>query len=117
VHLLLALEQAGPELLLELLLPENELDLTVGVVDFAVLGIDLGKEVQGDAVCYTLLGGALESNILLGDADGSFGFGNIGSLDVDVKVVSLRLRVGRTLSPCNWRKACQRVDSNSDEAM
>jgi len=94
VHLLLALEKAGPELALELLLPENELDLAIGVVDLAVLGVDLGEEVQGDAVCYALLRGALEGNILVGDAESSLGLRNIGGLDVDVEVVALRLRVG-----------------------
>lgn len=94
MHLLLALEKAGPELFLELLLPENELDIAVGVVDFAVLGVDLGKEVQGDAVCYALSGDALERNILLSDGEGSISLGNLGSLDVHVKVVALRVRVG-----------------------
>lgn len=94
MHLLRALEKAGPELLLELLLPENELDVAVGVVDFAVLGVDLGKQVQGDAVCYALPGGALERNVLLGNAEGSIGLGNLGSLNVHVEVVALRVRVG-----------------------
>jgi hypothetical protein len=101
VHLLGAAEETGPELRLELLLAENELDITVGVVDLAVLGVDLGVEVERDAVCYALTGGALESNILLGDAESSLGLGNIGGLDVDVEVVALRLRVGGTLSPGN----------------
>jgi hypothetical protein len=101
VHLLGAGKETGPEVQLELLLAQNELDITVGVVDFAVLGVDLGKEVEGDAVCYALPGGALESNILLGDAEAGIGLGNIGGLDVDVEVVALRIRVGGTLSPCN----------------
>lgn len=101
VHLLLALKQAGPELKLKVLLAEDELDLAISVVDLAVLGVNLGEEVQGDTVCNTLLGRALEGNILFGDVKSSFGLGNIGGLDVDVKVVALRLIVGRALGPCH----------------
>lgn len=46
MHLLLALKETGPELKLEVLLAKDELDLTVGVVDLAVLRVDLGEEVQ-----------------------------------------------------------------------
>lgn len=101
MHLLLALEKTGPELQLEILLAEHELDLAVGVVGLAVLRVDLGKEVQGDAVCYALLGGTLEGNILFGDAESSFGLGNVGGLDVDVEVVALRVIVGGALGPCD----------------
>lgn len=94
MHLLLVLEKAGPELLLKLLLPENKLDVAVSVVDFGVLGVDLGKEVQRNVVCYALSGGALERDILLRDAESSVGLGNLGNLDVDVKEVALRVRVG-----------------------
>jgi hypothetical protein len=99
VHLLLAVKETGPELDSKLLLAENELDSAVGVVGLAVLGIDRGIEVQGDAVCYALLGGALlrgalEGDILLGDGKSFIVLGNIGGLDVDVEVVFLRLRLG-----------------------
>lgn len=104
MHLLLALEKTGPELQLEILLAEHELDLAVGVVGLAVLRVDLGKEVQGDAVCYALLGGTLEGNILFGDAESSFGLGNVGGLDVDVEVVALRVIVGGALGPCDLKK-------------
>lgn len=104
MHLLLVLKKAGPELELEILLAEDELDLAVGVVDLAVLRIDLGEEVQGDTVCYALLGGTLEGDILFGDAKSSVGLGNVGDLDVDVEVVALRLIVGGALGPCHLRK-------------
>jgi hypothetical protein len=116
VHLLLALEKAGPELKLKVLLPEDELDLAVGVVGLAVLGVNLAEQVERDAVCYALLGGALEGHILFGDAESSFRLGNIGGLDVDVKVVALRLIVGGALSPCDYTKAtCQRFDLITEE--
>ena len=51
VDLLRVLEQPWPELLLQLLLAEDHLDVLGGVVDLAVLDIDLGVELQLDVVC------------------------------------------------------------------
>jgi hypothetical protein len=50
VDLLRVLEESWPELLLGLLLPENQLDVLGGVVDLAVVDIDLGEELELDVV-------------------------------------------------------------------
>lgn len=50
VYLLRLLQQAGPVLLLELLLLELELDILGGVVDLALGGVDLGVELEFEGV-------------------------------------------------------------------
>lgn len=51
MDLLAVLQQAGPELLLELLLSQDDLDVLGGVVDLALLLVDLGVELEVDLVC------------------------------------------------------------------
>jgi hypothetical protein len=46
VHLLSVLQQPGPELRLELLLSQDQLDILVGVVDLALLLVNLGVEFE-----------------------------------------------------------------------
>lgn len=88
MNLLGGLQQTGPVLCLELLLAQHQLDLTVSVVDLAVLGVDLGKQIQGDVVFYALLGVACESDTGRLDVDSCGSTGNIGSLDANVEVVA-----------------------------
>jgi hypothetical protein len=101
VDLLRVLQETGPVLELELLLAQDQLNLTVGVVDLAVLGVDLGVEVQGDGVCDTLARSAGERDIGSSDAQLGISPGDVGGLEVHVEVVPLRVGVGGALSPCN----------------
>jgi hypothetical protein len=103
VDLLRVLQQAGPVLKLELLLAQDQFNLTVGVVDLAVLGVDLSVEVQGDGVCNTLARGTGERDIGRSDAQLGLGLRDVGGLQVDVEVVPLRVGVGGALSPCNCK--------------
>jgi hypothetical protein len=50
VHLLVVLEEPGPELLLELLLAQHKCDIAAAVLDLGLLGIDLGEELKVDSV-------------------------------------------------------------------
>lgn len=50
MHLRLVLEQAWPVLLLQLLLAQNHLDVSRGVVCLGVLNIDLGEEFDLEEV-------------------------------------------------------------------
>lgn len=101
MNLLALLQEAGPELLLELLLAQNHLNSTVSVVHFAVLRVDLGIELQRGLVCDTLAGITTE-----GDGGGSelelgLLLGDLGGLDAHVEVVALGI-IGRgALSPGN----------------
>jgi hypothetical protein len=101
VDLLRVLQETGPVLELELLLAQDQLNLTVGVVDLAVLGVDLSVEVQGDGVCDTLARSAGERDIGRSDAQLGVGLRDIGGLQVHVEVVPLRIGVGGALSPCD----------------
>lgn len=56
VHLLGVLEQAGPELLLHLLLAQYHCDIATAVAYLGLLGVDLGEELEVDGVC-DLFGG------------------------------------------------------------
>lgn len=96
------LKQTGPELLLQLLLAQNELNLAVGVVHLAVLGVDLGIEGQRDLVCHALSRLSSEGDLGGGDAEVGIGLGDVGSFEVNVEVVPLGLRVGGALGPGNW---------------
>jgi hypothetical protein len=50
VDLLLILEQTGPVLLVEVLLLQDQLDPARGVVDLALLGVNLGEQIHLDVV-------------------------------------------------------------------
>lgn len=102
MDLLGVLQKTRPVLNLQLLLPQDKLNLTIGVVDLAVLRVDLGVQVQGDVVFYALARVAGESDIGGSDFEVGLSFGDIGSLENHVKVVALRLRVGRALGPGDW---------------
>jgi hypothetical protein len=54
MHLLAILEQPGPELLLEVLLAQDQLDVAAGVVDFGLVGVDLGEELKLKGICDLL---------------------------------------------------------------
>lgn len=103
LQLLGLLEQAGPVLLLEVLLAQLQLDVARGVVDLGVLGVDLRVELelevevalQGVRVALELERGGLEvQRVLVG--------GDIGGGDGQVDEVLLRVGVGGALGPEDW---------------
>ena len=51
MDLRLILEQAWPELLLELLLAQYHCDIATAVAYLGLLGVDLGEELEVDGVC------------------------------------------------------------------
>lgn len=101
VNLLLRLQQTGPVFLLQLLLSQNQLDITVAVVHLGVLGVDLAEQIQRNFISDTLPGVSGERNVLRGDVQFGLGTGHIRSLDVHVKVVALNVSGGGALSPCD----------------
>lgn len=101
MNLLGRAQQTRPELFLQLLLAQHQLNLTGTVVHFAVVGIDLGEQVQRHVVLDTLLGGASERHIVRGDLEICFGLGHVGGLDVHIEIVTLSLRAGGALGPCD----------------
>jgi hypothetical protein len=54
MHLLVVFEQPRPELLLEVLLAQHQLDVATGVVDLRLLGVDLGEELELKGICDLL---------------------------------------------------------------
>lgn len=50
MNLLLVLEQTRPVFLVELLLSQDQLDPARGVVDLALVGVNLGEQVHLDVV-------------------------------------------------------------------
>lgn len=103
MELLGLLEQAGPVLLLEVLLAQLQLDVARGVVDLGVLGVDLRVELelevevalQGVRVALEFEGGGLEVQRVLVGRD-------IGGGDGQVDEVLLRVGVGGALGPEDW---------------
>lgn len=51
MNLLLVIQQSRPELLLELLLPQHELDILASVGDLGLLLVDLGVEFDVQVIC------------------------------------------------------------------
>jgi len=81
VDLLCILQQSWPELLSRLLLSQNHLDILGGVVDLALLWINLSVEFELDVVCpLEGLGVACEGESLW--------------LEVELKVCGLDIRNG-----------------------
>jgi len=73
------------------------------VVHLAVFGIDLRVEGQRDLVCYALSRFSGEGDLGGGDFKVGFRLGDVGSLEINVEVVALGLRVGGALGPGNWK--------------
>lgn len=94
MDLLAVLQKTGPVFLLQLLLTQDQLDLTVTVVNLGVLGVDLSVQVQGDFIANTLLGITGECDIGGGNLEGGFFTIYIRSFDVHIKVIALSF-VGR----------------------
>lgn len=101
MNFLLCLQQTRPVFFFQLLLAQDQLHLTVVVVHFAVLRVDLGIQVQRNMVLHTLLGFTSECDVLRSDLQVCSGLGNIGSLDIHVEVVALGLSAGGALGPCD----------------
>lgn len=103
VESLVFLEQAGPVLLLEVLLLELHLDVLGGVVDLAGGGVNLGKELEVDMVL------ALESARGTGEGESrgldvqlDVVLGDIGDGDGEVDKVLVGVGAGRALGPENY---------------
>ena len=94
MDLLSGLQKTGPVFLLQLLLTQDQLNLTVTVVHLGVLGVDLSVQIQGDFITNTLLGITGECDIGGSNVEGGSGTSYIGSLDVYVEVIALSV-VGR----------------------
>ena len=101
MNLLGRAQQTRPELFLQFLLAQHQLNLTATVVHFAVVGINLCEQVQRHMVLDTLLGGPSERHIVRGNLEVCFGLGHVGGLDVHIEIVTLSLRAGGALGPCD----------------
>lgn len=88
VDLLCVLQQSWPELLLQLLLSQNHLDVLGGVVDLALLRVDLAIELKLDIVVSLEgirvsgegKGGRLEVELELGCLDVRYANGQINEV-------------------------------------
>lgn len=108
MHLLGVLEQAGPELNLEVLLLQNKLDGARGVVGLARAGVDLLVELEAHVV-VGLLGLGVAGEVEEAGLDVKLdGFGrDVGDHDREEDVVLLRLGGGRALGPGDCAMECQ----------
>lgn len=97
--LLVRSQETRPELFLELLLPQNQLNLAIIVVHLSVVRVNLAIQVERNVVFNTLIGGTGERDILSRDLEIGIRLGNIGSLQVDIEVVALSVRGGGALRP------------------
>jgi hypothetical protein len=104
VDLLGLLEQAGPVLLLELLLLELELDVLAGVEGLGLGGVDLGVELDVELVRPLQgVGVTLEGDALGLDVELQVGGGDIGDGDGQVDEVLGSIRGAGALGPEDWR--------------
>ena len=67
VNLFVGLQKARPELIFGLLLPQDQLNLTVVVVHLGVFGVNLVVKIQRHVVGHTLLGRTGKCDIGRGD--------------------------------------------------
>ena len=110
LELLSLLEQTRPVLLLELLLAQLDLDIARGVVDLAVLDVDLAVEGELEVVgCLLGVGETLEVQAIGLEVQLEVVLLHIGNDNGEVDEVLLGVRVGRALSPedCSPEKSSQ----------
>jgi hypothetical protein len=104
MHLLSALEQTWPVLLLELLLPQHQLDIAGRVVDLALGRVDLGVELQLDVVGFLFrLRVARECEFVGLEIELQVFGVHVCGRDGEEDVVLGRVCAGRALCPENWR--------------
>jgi hypothetical protein len=102
VHLLVVLEEPGPELLLELLLAQHKCDIAAAVLDLGLLGVDLGEELKVDSVGDLFwCRGALEAELCGLQVELEVWLGNVGGDNGEEDVVLLSVDVGWALGPGN----------------
>lgn len=125
LDLLRLLQQAGPVLLLKLLLAQLQLDIPGGVVDLAVLRVDLGPEVELDMVgALQRVGVAVEGQRRGLQVKLEAFLGDVRHGDGQVDKVLLGVGTGRALGPehCFSRpskkarvRSCSSTDSGTAE--
>jgi len=101
MHALALLQQPRPVLLLQLLLPQLEVDVRAGVVRLGGVDVDLGIELE-----FHVVGGLLGLGVAgEGEAAGlqvDLGLGNVGGGDREGDVVALGVGGRGALGPDDW---------------
>jgi hypothetical protein len=100
VNLRLVLEQARPELLLELLLAENKCDIAATVLDLGLLGVDLGEELEVNSIGDLFrCRGTLEAELCGLQVELQVGLWDVGGDNGEEDVVPLGVVSRRALRP------------------
>lgn len=114
MNLSLGFQQAGPELLLELLLSQDNLDPARSVVDLALLGLNLGEKIELDVVgCFAGVGVASEVKRFRLNVKLELVCWDIRYDDSQEDVVSLSVGGGRALSPVDFERVSNAFIHNS----
>ena len=118
MNLRLVLEQARPELLLELLLAQDKCDIAAAVLDLRLLRVDLGEELEVDSVgdlfrCRS----SLEAKLCGLQVELQVGLGDIGGNDGEEDVVPLGVAVGRALRPSDCAESVYIAGTSSCNSM
>ena len=104
-NLSFVLQQPRPILLLELGLAQDHLDIAVGVVDLALLGVNLGEQIQFDLV-RDILGVrvALEGHLRGLDVEFHIFLRDVWNRKREVDIVAGGVRFRAALGPQNYIK-------------
>ena len=118
LELLGLLEQTGPVLVVELLLAQLELDVPGGVVDLAVLRVDLGVKLKLDViVALQSVGVTIEGQGggLQVELEALLGY--IGDGDSEIDEVLLRIGAGGALGPEDYLGYVRGGDRGREEGV
>lgn len=100
MNLLSFLQQSWPELLLQLLLSQDQLDILSGVVDLALLGVNLSVELKFEMVAsFEGIGVAVKGEGLVFDVELQVCRLNIWHSDGEIDEVLFSLSLVRSLGP------------------
>jgi hypothetical protein len=114
VDLRLVLEQARPELLLELLLAEDKCDIATAVLDLGLLGVDLGEELEVNSVGDLFrCRGTLKAELCRLQIELQVGLWDIGGDNGEEDVVLLGVISRRALRPGDCAELAYGVEMRS----